>query len=115
MAVDPVTVGEGVIIITRRSFPEDERRHFIGRVTASTGSLIRVEGHAWIANSIGNYEQRHDLRTRLFSLATGGEVVLVVPPEIDVDGLRYASAGGRLIITDGSAYTLDISEFGRVR
>ena len=115
MTEAPVSVGEGVIVITRRMFAEDERRHFIGRVTAWTGSLIRVDGHAWIANAIGNYERRHDLRTRLFSLATGGEVVLVVPPGVDVDRLRYSSVQGRLVITDGSEYTVDISEFSRSR
>ncbi len=110
-----ISVGEGVIVITRRMFPEDERRHFIGRVTATTGSMIRVEGHAWIASSIGGYEERHDLRTRLYSLATGGEIVLVVPAAIDVDSLRYSSGQGRLVITNGSGYTIDISEFGRPR
>ena len=115
MSEDAISVGEGVIVITRRAFPEDERRHFIGRVTACTGSLIRVDGHAWIANSIGNFERRHELRTRLFSLATGGEIVLVVPSDVEVDRLRYNSGQGRLVITDGSDYAIDISEFGRTR
>ena len=115
MTDTPVSVGEGVIVITRRAFSEDERRHFIGRVTSWTGSLIRVEGHAWIANAIGNFEQRDDLRTRLFSLATGGEIVLLVPAEVDLDRLRYRSAQGRLVITDDAGYSVDISEFGRPR
>ncbi len=110
-----ISVGEGVIVISRRSYPEEVRRHFIGRVIAWMGSLMRVDGHAWIANSIGSFERRADLRTRVFSLATGGEIVLVVPPEVDVDSLRYRAAQGRLMITDGSAYTVDISEFGSAR
>lgn len=115
MTEAPISVGEGVIVLSRRTYPDEERRHFIGRVIALAGSLTRVAGHAWIANSIGSFERRDDLRTRLFSLATGGEVVLVVPPEVDVDSLRYKAVQGRLFITDGSAYTVDISEFGRAR
>ncbi len=110
-----ISIGEGVIVITRRAFAEDERRHFIGRVTAVNDSLIRVEGHAWVANAIGNFEQRPDSRTRLFSLATGNEVLLIAPPEVDLDSLTYHSGQGRLIITDGAGYRLDISEFGRYR
>jgi hypothetical protein len=115
MSEDAISVGEGVIVITRRLFPEDERRHFIGRVTAWSGSMIRVSGQAWIANAIGNFERRADARTRLFSLATGGEILVVIPPGVDLDNLTYNSTQGRLVITDGSGYSLDISEFGRLR
>jgi hypothetical protein len=115
MSADAISVGEGVVVITRRLFPEDERRHFIGRVTAWSGSMIRVEGHAWISNAIGSFERRPDPRTRLFSLATGGEILVVVPPEVDIDGLTYLSTQGRLVITDGAGYSLDISEFSRLR
>ena len=115
MVLATISIGERVIIITRRSFQEDERRHFIGTVTARSGSLIRVDGHAWVANAIGGFERRQELRTRIFSLATGVEIVLVVPAEVDVDRLRYQSAQGRLVISDGSGYSLDITEFGRYR
>ena len=112
--IDPslISVGENVIVITRRLFVEDMRRHFIGTVTATSASQIRVEGHAWIANAVGEWVRRPELRTRIFSLSSGGEVVLVLPEDADVRKLHYATSLGRLTITDDAFYALAISEFG---
>ena len=107
-----IAAGEKVIIITKRIFADDVRRHFIGTVTACSGSLVRVEGHAWIANNVGGYERRSDHRTRVFSLSYGGEVVLIVPPSVELDDLTYRIVTGRLIITDDADFSLDITEFG---
>ena len=107
-----IAVGENVVIITKRTFADDVRRHFIGTVTACLGSLVRVEGHAWIANNVGGYERRSDRRTRVFSLSYGGEVVLIVPPSVDLATLTYRIVTGRLIITDDADFSLEITEFG---
>ncbi len=107
-----ISVGENVIVITKRAFADDVRRHFIGTVRAYTDSLIRVEGHAWVANNIGHYERRSDLRTRVFSMSSGGEVVLLVPSSVDLGALRYQVITGRLIITDGARFSVEITEFG---
>jgi hypothetical protein len=107
-----IAVGENVVIITKRTFADDLRRHFIGTVTACSGSLVRVEGHAWIANNVGGYERRSDRRTRVFSLAYGGEVALIVPPSVDLAKLSYRIVTGRLIITDDAEFSLEITEFG---
>jgi hypothetical protein len=112
MTAPVISEGESVVIISRRLFPDDVRRHFIGTVLANDEVLIRVQGHAWIANSIGRFEQRQDERVRVISMAHGGDIVLVVPAHIDIGRLRYVSASGRLTVTDGSGYVLDISEFG---
>jgi hypothetical protein len=107
-----IAVGENVIIITKRTFADDVRRHFIGTVTACAGSLVRVEGHEWIANNVGGYERRSDGRTRVISLSYGGEVVLIVPPAVDLARLTYRIVTGRLIITDDADFSLEVSEFG---
>jgi len=107
-----IAVGENVVIITKRAYADDLRRHFIGTVTACSGSLVRVEGHAWIANNVGGYERRNDRRTRVFSLSYGGEVLLIVPPSVDLAKLTYRIVTGRLIITDDTDFSLEISEFG---
>jgi hypothetical protein len=107
-----IAVGEKVIIITKRTFADDVRRHFIGTVTACAGSLARVEGHEWIANNVGGYERRSDGRTRVISLSYGGEVVLIVPPAVDLARLAYRIVTGRLIITDDAEFSLEVSEFG---
>jgi hypothetical protein len=112
MAERVIAVGEGVIIITKRAFPDDVRRHFIGTVTACSDALVRVEGHAWIASNIGQYERRSDLRTGVFSLSSGDEVVLVVPAAVDVEALTYRLVTGRLIITDNVEFSVEITEFG---
>ncbi len=114
MNVPAISVGEGVTM-ARRSFVEDERCHFLGTVTACSDSIIRVEGHAVVTNAIGSIERRPASRTRIFSIATGVDVVLLVPAQVDVDELGYQTSFGRLLITDGSGCVLDSSEFGRSR
>ena len=107
-----LSVGENVILITKRLFADDVRRHFIGTVVACAGSVVRVEGHAWVASNIGQYERRDDLRTQIFSLSYGGEVVLLVPPSVDLGALIYHITSGHLLITDEADYSVDITEFG---
>lgn len=110
-----LAVGEKVHIINRRLFQDDPRRHFVGEVEAVSEGLARVRGYVFVFNSGKNeYEKRPDERVRVMSLLDAGNLTNVLPQDVRVEALHYVFAHGRLALTDGSGYSLDINEFGPV-
>jgi hypothetical protein len=115
MSATVLAVGEKVHIITRRLFEEDPRRHLVGQVEAVSEGLARVRGHAFIFNSAHNeYEKRSGERVRIVSLSDARTLINVLPPDVGIDALHYAFEDGRLVVTDGAGYSLDINEFGPI-
>jgi hypothetical protein len=115
MSATVLAVGEKVHIVTRRLFEDDPRRHFVGQVEAISDGLARVRGHAFIFNSAHNeYEKRSGERVRIVSLVDAGNVMNVLPESVRLEALRYAFENGRLVLTDGAGYSLDINEFGPI-
>ncbi len=109
-----VEQGEKLHIITRRAFEDDLRRHFIGEVMEAEGSLVRVEGFAFILDTATNsYLRRPERRTRIICLADANNLVNVLPDHIDLDATRYEVLDGRLVVTDGTNFKLDVNEFGK--
>lgn len=107
--------GEKIHIIVRRAFDNDVRRHFAGMVMADPeGGVIRIQGYAFVWDKNANsYEKRPETRTRIFSLVDGRHIINVLPANSDINKLQYVqSKEGRLIVTDGAAFQLDINEFG---
>lgn len=105
--------GEKVLVLTRRLFDGDVRRHFVGEVTAATEHLIRVEGYAFICDlNSGKYTKMPEKRSRIFSIVDSGIIVYVLAETANLEQVRYAvGANRRLIVTDGEAVNLDITEF----
>jgi hypothetical protein len=103
-------IGEKVHIITRRMFPEDLRRHFVGVVQAVSEDHIRAEGYVFVFNAGTNDFQRlSSKRVRLVSLSVGN-IINIIPKDVDIDALRYQKIDGRLVVTDRN-FALDINEF----
>jgi hypothetical protein len=116
MSAQILRPGETVHVVTRRLFPEEIRRHFLGTCTAVEGTLARVEGHAFVFDSRRNeYERRPELRTRLFALADAGLIVNILPSSVEIDALSYRVLDGHLVLTDGRDFRLDINEFSGSR
>jgi hypothetical protein len=110
-----LAVGEKIHIISRRFFQDDPRRHFVGEVEAVSDGLARVRGYAFIFNSgRSEYEKRPDERVRVISLSDAGNLINVMPQDVSIEALRYEFTRGRLAVTDGAGYSLDINEFGPV-
>ena len=110
--------GEKLHIITRRSFEADARRHFAGKVIASSDALVRVEGHAYVVDLLGRGEftKRPDLRTRIFSLVDANLVINVISEGVNLDAVAYVvTADNHLVVSDGSGWQLDINEFSSRR
>ena len=111
-----VDIGEKVHVIERRLFEGDVRRHFCGVVERAGNEVIRVTGYVYVYDpGSTTYIRSDSRRTRLIPLVSSGFVVNVVPFDTDVESIRYVERDGRLVVTDGAGFTLDINEFGRHR
>lgn len=109
-------IGDKVHVIERRLFDSDVRRHFVGTVDRVDSAAMRVSGYVFVFDSGPSaYVRSDELRTRIIPLAAAGFVINVAPPETNIDDVRYVEQGGRLIVTDGGVFSLDINEFGRAR
>lgn len=109
-------IGDKVHVIERRMFDGDVRRHFFGTVERVDTPAMRITGYVYIYDSNSSaYVRGKELRTRLIPLAASGFVINVAPSETNVEDVRYEEQGGRLTVTDGGSFSLDINEFGRLR
>ena len=104
--------GEKVLVIARRWFPGDLRRHFAGIVERCAQGAVRVRGYAFVHDATkGGFVKRKSQRTRVFPL-DNHIIVLVLPYDVDIGALRYdAAEDAALVVTDGRHVRIDISEF----
>jgi hypothetical protein len=114
MAGSVLAVGDKLHIITRRLFANDVHPHFVCEISAVEGATFRAEGYSFVFDSGTNSFIKHPvLRTRLFSLSDAGHIINVIPSAVDLNALEYHVAGGRLAISDGRGFSLEINEFGQ--
>lgn len=111
-----VEVGEYVHVVERRQFDSDLRRHFVGRVDQVEGSAMRATGYTFVYDSgVTRYVRAAKRRTRVIALNSSGLVINIAPPDTQIEDVRYEDRNGRLVVTDGASFNLDINEFGRNR
>jgi hypothetical protein len=107
---------EKVFIVERKYFKEDIRRIFCGEVLACSENLLRAKGYVWVmSQSLNQFLKKPEMRERIFCL--GNRIVInVMPRDIDINLLRcsFDQKKGHSI-TDGTAYSLNIDEFGQNR
>ncbi|MBZ0165486.1 MAG: hypothetical protein K8I00_01675 [Candidatus Omnitrophica bacterium] len=106
--------GEKVHVITRRLFDGDLRRHFVGEIKAVADGIARVEGYVFVYDSgISGFVKREEIRTRIVSISDFGQVINVIPANVNLDNLVYKfTPQQRLVVTDNADFHLDINEFG---
>lgn len=106
--------GEKVHVIARRSFETDLRRHFVGEVVEAEGVLLRAEGYTYVLDTGTNrYIRRPEKRIRILSLTDALNIINVLPADTALEQVKYEiSSDGRMIVTDGNVFQLDINEFG---
>ena len=109
--------GEKVHVILRRNFEGDLRRHFVGEIVAASDTLARVAGYTFVLdNTTGQFLRRRERRIRIIGLAETGNIINVLPLNADIENSQYKqSTEGKLIVSDGKNFTLDINEFGSSR
>ena len=109
-------IGDKVHVIERRQFDSDVRRHFFGVVERVDVSAMRISGYVFVYDpGTSSYVRGNTLRTRVITLGSSGFVINVAPTETVLEDVRYVEKHGRLTVTDGGSFNLDINEFGRMR
>jgi hypothetical protein len=104
--------GEKILVILRRHFEEEPRRHFAGVVEVCVGALIRATGFLFIHDDVtGEYTRKPEKRTQLFRIDNEVKIT-ILPPECDLGALHYAHVDDEgTFFTDGRTFSMDVSEF----
>jgi hypothetical protein len=107
-----VAEGDRVLIIDRKLYKEDNMRLFVGVVEARDEMAIRVHGYPFHLNpyEISGSERHGELRVRIVSLIAG-DLIYVMSRELDVAKLQLRRSPKSLMLTDGEAMSLDLSEW----
>ena len=110
--MDVLKSGEVVHLIEKRVFPDDVRRHFVGKIEVAGDRAIRVKGFLFVYDSgAGKFLRKPEVRIRVVPM-DNRVVINVLPEGITVEDLHYAhDADGNLSLTDDREFELDISEF----
>ena len=101
-------------MIHRRSFEKDVRRHFVGQVEAYEDGIARATGYVFVIDDLSEhlFVKRPDCRTRLIAAGSGDLIVNVIPKSVDIEAVGYQIEDRSLRVTDGSAWSMDVKEFG---
>ena len=112
-----IEIGEIVHIAVRRTFETDLRRHFIGEITAASGSIVRIRGYFLVFDKAKNsFQKKPHKRETIMDLSDHGYWVNILPKEINISDLNYVyDKEKKLILSDGRSFSLDINEFGSTR
>lgn len=106
--------GEQVLVIHRRRFDKDIRRHFVGTVEAYQDGIARASEYVFVIDDLNKhlFIKRPDRRTKLIPIASGDVIVNVIPDLVDIEAVRYVLADRTLWGTDGHGWKMDVKEFG---
>jgi hypothetical protein len=75
-----------------------------------------VLSHVSIAPNVGLLaSDRPELRERIVTLADSGQIITIVPQDVNLEDLAYRpSEENRLVVTDGKSFRLDVNEFSGI-
>ena len=106
--------GEKIHVMHRRRFEKDVRRHFVGEVESYEQGVARASGYVFVIDDLSKhlFVKRPDRRTKLIPIMSGDVIVNVISPTVDVENVAYELKDRSLVVTDGSAWTMDVKEFG---
>jgi len=106
--------GENILVIHRRRFDKDIRRHFIGTVDAYEDGVARASGYVFVIDDLNKhlFMKRPDRRTKLVPIGSGDVIVNILPEPVDIEEVRYVLSERTLWITDGNGWKMDVKEFG---
>lgn len=106
--------GDKILVVTRRLFSEDVRRHFVGIVDRAGTHAVRAHGYAFIIDETlgGEFVRHKGQRTRVFPL-DNQLVIFVLPDDVEIERVKYERRESKeLLVTDGKNFRIDMTEFG---
>jgi hypothetical protein len=101
-----------VLIIDRKLFKDDNTRLFVGVVEEYDETAIRVRGFPFHLSpyEISGSERHGDERVRIVSLSAG-DLIYLLPRQLEISRLQLRRSPKSLMLTDGEAMSLDLSEW----
>jgi hypothetical protein len=106
--------GDKIHVMHRRRFEKDVRRHFVGEVESYEQGVARASGYVFVIDDLNKhlFVKRPDRRTKLVPIVSGDVIVNVLPETVDLERVAYELKDRSLVVTDGSAWSMDVKEFG---
>ena len=106
--------GEKIHVMHRRRFEKDVRRHFVGEVETDEQGVARASGYVFVIDDLSKhlFVKRPDRRTKFVPIGPGDVIVNVIPQTLDLERVAYELKDRSLLVTDGSAWSMDAKEFG---
>ena len=104
--------GDRVLVIDRKQFKDDNTRLFVGMVEEYDEVAIRVQGYPFHLSpyEISGAERHGEARVRIISM-TAGDLIYLLPRELDPSKVQLRRSPKSLMLTDGEAMSLDLSEW----
>ena len=99
-----------ILVIDRKLFRDDVTNMFIGVVEDYEEGFVRARGYAYHIHpyEMGT-ERRAEERVRLVSLYSG-DVVYLLPREVNVSQIQVRRSPKSLILSDGQTFTMDLTD-----
>ena len=106
--------GEKIHVMHRRRFEKDVRRHFVGEVEGYELGVARASGYVFVIDDLSKhlFVKRPDRRTKFVPINSGDVIVNVIPGTVDLERVTYELKDRSLLVTDGTAWSMDVKEFG---
>jgi hypothetical protein len=103
--------GDRIVLVDRKLFRDDNTRIFVAVVEEYDDGVVRARGHSFHVSpyEIAGTERHSEERVRVLSLSSG-DVVYLLPREIDVAKLQIRRSPKAMVLTDGQMFTLDLTE-----
>jgi hypothetical protein len=103
--------GDNILVSHRRLFEREHSRYFVGRVDGYEAGIVRAVGFTYLLDPMsGKVIGKDEPRIKLLSIASGTLIVYLLPPEAGPDKAWVMSEVGRLVLTNGEGYTMNLTE-----
>jgi len=103
--------GDKILIAHRRLFESDQERFFVGQVEDYEAGVVKSRGHSYVRDVIGGLViEKPEERTKILALSSGTLLVYQLPDTVVFDSLRFEVAEGRLSLTDGRGFHMNLTE-----
>ncbi len=99
-----------ILVIDRKHFRDDVTNMFVGVVEEYEEGIVRMRGYAYHIHpyEMGT-ERRAEERVRLVALSSG-DVVYVLPRDLNVSQIQIRRSPKSLVLTDGQSFTMDLTD-----
>lgn len=106
--------GEKIHVMHLRRFEKDVRRHFVGEVKGYEQGVARASGYVFVIDDLSQhlFVKRPDRRTKFVPIGSGDVIVNIIPETVDLEQVAYELKDRSLVVTDGSAWSMEVKEFG---